>query len=133
MDDAETNVLSVLVVPRAVKLYTWQFQPLVAVAKPTTPALAATPVPTLIRKDAVPLFEATDGDVPKKPDEIVGAAFEYRRVVAVNVVNLIVLGVVPPIAPGEANVAPLSDDAFKLATLVVLVMLSGGVPVATVD
>ncbi len=48
-------------------------------------------------------------------------------------VPLIVLRVVPPIAPGAANVAPLSDDAFKFVTFVVEVTVIGAVPVAIVD
>ena len=40
-------------------------------------------------------------------------------------------GVVPPMVPGEANVAPLKLLAFRLATLVVLATVSGAVPVAT--
>ena len=42
-------------------------------------------------------------------------------------------GVVPPIAPGEAKVAPPSCEAFKFGTTVVLVTVSGAVPIATVD
>ena len=38
-------------------------------------------------------------------------------------------GDVDPIDPGLANVAPLNDDAFKFATLVVLLMVKGAVPV----
>lgn len=53
--------------------------------------------------------------------------------VAVKVVNEPVLGVVDPIGPGEAKVAPLRLEAFKLATLVVLATTKGAVPVETVD
>ena len=49
-----------------------------------------------------------------------------------RVVNEPVLAVVPPIAPGLANVAPVRELAFKLGTLVVLAMTRGAVPVATV-
>ena len=38
-----------------------------------------------------------------------------------------------PIGPGTANVAPLNEEAFKLATLVVEVTVNGAVPVATVE
>jgi succinate-acetate transporter protein len=41
--------------------------------------------------------------------------------------------VVPPIAPGAANVAPLKLDAFKFGTLVVLEITNGAVPVVSVD
>jgi hypothetical protein len=53
--------------------------------------------------------------------------------VAVKVVNEPVLGVVEPIGPGEAKVAPLKLDAFRLATLVVLETTKGAVPVETVE
>jgi hypothetical protein len=49
------------------------------------------------------------------------------------VVNAAVPGVLPPIAPGEAKVAPLNEDAFRLATLVVDEITIGAVPVATVE
>ena len=55
------------------------------------------------------------------------------KVVPFSVVKEPAAGVVPPIAPGEANVAPPSDDAFKFATLVVDATVSGAVPVATED
>lgn len=102
-----------------------------AVGKPITPVVAEL-VPTLIVKAAVPLFEAIEAPLPK-PDEIVGAALETHRLVSVSVVNLPVLGVVLPIAPGEAKVAPFSELAFRLATLVVEVTTSGAVPVETVE
>jgi hypothetical protein len=35
--------------------------------------------------------------------------------------------------PGDAKVAPLKDEALRLATLVVLATLSGAVPSATVE
>src|SRR6266540_791709 len=92
-----------------------QFHPVVAVGNPMTPLVAEPPVPTLMRKDAVPLFDETEGLEPK-PDEIVGAALEIKRFVSVRVVNFPVLGVVPPIAPGAAKVAPLRELAFKFAT-----------------
>jgi hypothetical protein len=53
--------------------------------------------------------------------------------VAVSVVNAPVDAVPPPIAPGAAKVAPLRLEAFRLATLVVLVTVNGAVPIATVD
>jgi hypothetical protein len=39
----------------------------------------------------------------------------------------------PPIAPGAAKVAPLRDDAFRLATFVVDATENGAVPVGNVD
>lgn len=72
--DAVTTVSSVRAPACAVKLYAWQFQLVVADAKATTPELAAVPVPTLTRKLACPLLDTIDGAVPKKPEEIVGAA-----------------------------------------------------------
>ena len=42
-------------------------------------------------------------------------------------------GVPPPIGPGAAKVAPPNDDAFRLATFVVLATTSGAVPVASVE
>ena len=53
--------------------------------------------------------------------------------VAPIVVKLADDAVVPPIAPGEAKVAPLSEEAFKFATFVVLVTENGAVPVAMVE
>lgn len=51
----------------------------------------------------------------------------------VRVVNAPLPGVVPPIAPGDAKVAPLKLEAFRLATLVVLATENGAVPVARVE
>lgn len=50
-----------------------------------------------------------------------------------RLVNVPAPGVVPPIAPGEANVAPLKLDAFKFGMFVVDDTTSGAVPVATVE
>jgi len=58
---------------------------------------------------------------------------EPDAVVLFRVVNAPVDAEPLPIAPGEANVAPLSDDAFRLATFVVDAITSGAVPVVTVD
>lgn len=63
----------------------------------------------------------------------VNAVVNVTVVVALKVVKAPVLGVPLPIAPGAAKVAPLSEDAFKFATLVVLETTSGAVPVAIVD
>ena len=46
--------------------------------------------------------------------------------------NAALLAVVPPIAPGLANVAPPNKLAFKLGTTVMLDTESGAVPVETV-
>ena len=53
-------------------------------------------------------------------------------VLAVMVVPVIAEGVVPPIAPGAAIVAPLRDDALRFGIFVVEATVSGGVPVTTV-
>ena len=53
--------------------------------------------------------------------------------VALKVVKAPELAVPPPMAPGAANVAPLKLEAFKFATLVVLVTANGAVPIAKVD
>lgn len=50
-----------------------------------------------------------------------------------RVVKAPVLGVVLPIGPGEAKVAPLRLLELRLATLVVLLTENGAVPVARVD
>ena len=55
-----------------------------------------------------------------------------KAVLAVIVVPLIVEGVVPPIAPGAAIVAPLRDEALRFGTFVVDATVSGGVPVTIV-
>ena len=52
---------------------------------------------------------------------------------AESVVNAPLPGVVPPIAPGDANVAPFNRAAFRFGTTVVLAIERGAVPVATVD
>ena len=53
--------------------------------------------------------------------------------VTLRVVNAPVEGVVPPIAPGIAKVAPFRVAAFKFATFVVEETENGAVPVAKVD
>ena len=67
----------------------------------------------------------------------VNAVAEAAVIVSVlEVVKLVkapVLAVPLPIAPGAANVAPLSEEALRLATLVVEVTTNGAVPIATVD
>jgi hypothetical protein len=52
--------------------------------------------------------------------------------VAPIVVKLAAAAVLPPIAPGEANVAPFSEEAFRFGTLVVLATVKGAVPVDVV-
>ncbi len=61
------------------------------------------------------------------------ASVEVIAPVAEMVVKAPVLGVPPPMAPGAANVAPLSEEALRLATLVVDATTKGAVPVANVD
>ena len=51
--------------------------------------------------------------------------------VAEIVVKAAVLANTEPIGPGLVNVAPLSNEAFKFATLVVLEIENGAVPVVT--
>ncbi len=50
-----------------------------------------------------------------------------------RVVKVPAAAVPEPMAPGAAKVAPLSELAFRLATLVVEAITSGAVPVATVE
>ena len=64
------------------------------------------------------------------PVEVIAASVVV--LVADNVVNAPAAAVVPPIAPGAVNVAPFSELAFRLATLVVEATMSGAVPVAIV-
>ena len=47
--------------------------------------------------------------------------------------NFPVEGVVPPIAPGDANVAPPNVEQFKFGTLVVDAIVNGAVPVVSVE
>jgi len=49
------------------------------------------------------------------------------------VVNAPLPGVVPPIGPGAANVAPFKSAAFRLGVTVVLAMENGAVPVAMLE
>jgi len=53
--------------------------------------------------------------------------------VALKFVKTPVDAVLFPMAPGAAKVAPLKEEALRLATLVVLLTTSGAVPVATVE
>ena len=53
-------------------------------------------------------------------------------VVLLKVVNAPVDAVPDPMAPGAANVAPLSELALRLATLVVEETINGAVPLASV-
>jgi hypothetical protein len=53
--------------------------------------------------------------------------------VAVRFVNVAAPGVVPPMVPGAANVAPPSAEALRFDTTVVEVTVSGAVPVETVE
>jgi len=55
------------------------------------------------------------------------------NLVALMFVKAPVDAVLFPIAPGEAKVAPLKEEALRLAILVVLLTTSGAVPVATVE
>lgn len=53
--------------------------------------------------------------------------------VPVMVVNAPIPGVVPPILPGAAKVAPPRNEAFRFATAVVLDIVKGDVPVDAVE
>ena len=76
--------------------------------------------------NTVPLNSTLGVDAAPAPLNVVSP-------LAVSVVNAPLPGVVPPIAPGDAKVAPLRLEAFRLATLVVLATTNGAVPVASVD
>lgn len=68
--------------------------------------------------------------VPIPTDPLLVAKF--APVVLLRVVNAPVDAVPDPMAPGAANVAPLSELALRLATLVVEATTNGAVPVETV-
>lgn len=55
------------------------------------------------------------------------------NLVALKFVKTPVDAVLFPIAPGEEKVAPLKEEALRLATLVVLLTTKGAVPVVTVE
>jgi hypothetical protein len=77
--------------------------------------------------------------VPKRPaDVLVTTPFVVNppsviEVFPVRAVKVPAAGVPPPIVPGAAKVAPLSDDAFKFATFVVEETTKGAVPVEIVE
>jgi hypothetical protein len=50
-----------------------------------------------------------------------------------NEVNAPVLGIELPIGPGDANVAPLREEAFKFGMLVLDATTRGAVPGETVE
>lgn len=106
---AAVPVELIKVVPRIV------VAPLIAFVPPDAPKVLAAlvPVPNVfVREAPVPIVELPEEEsVVKAPDE----------------------GVVEPIGPGDAKVAPFNDEAFKLATFVVEAMTSGAVPVASVE
>jgi hypothetical protein len=79
--DAVTTVVDRSAVALGLNSEIWQFQPFAAVGRPITPLVAVPPVPTLTLNVDVPLFDATDGDVPK-PLDIVGAVALYNKVPA---------------------------------------------------
>jgi hypothetical protein len=96
--------------------------PVLAVVAPIGPGAAnVEPFNELAFKLATTVFDATiNGAVP-------------AAIVDSTVVNLPVLAVVEPSAPGAANVEPFNELAFKLATLVVDATINGAVPIAIVD
>ena len=72
------------------------------------------------------------------PDNVPVPALAFATVVIFNLLALRFVkapvdGVVLPIAPGALKVAPFNDEALRLATLVVLLITNGAVPVATVE
>lgn len=77
--------------------------------------------------------------VPSKPPEVFVTtpalvnAVLVIEVLATIVVNEPVPGFALPIEPGEANVNPFNDEAFKLGMLVDDATTNGAVPVAIVD
>jgi hypothetical protein len=77
--------------------------------------------------------------VPRSPAALfvttpaVANPLSVTEVLPVKVVNVPAAAVPPPIAPGAANVAPLSEEAFKLATFVVDEITNGAEPVETVE
>jgi succinate-acetate transporter protein len=116
VDTVLTSVLAVAVVK----------VPAEAVVVPIAPGDAnVAPLNELAFKFATFVLELTiSGAVPV--DTVL------TSVLAVAVVKVPAAAVVLPIAPGDANVAPLNELAFKFATLVVELTISGAVPVATV-
>jgi len=68
--------------------------------------------------------------VPIPTDPLLVA--KLAPVVDANVVNAPVDAVPDPMAPGAANVAPLSELALRLGMLVVLATTNGAVPLASV-
>jgi succinate-acetate transporter protein len=110
-------------VPEVVKLVN---VPGAAVVPPIAPGDAnVAPLNELAFKFATFVVEVTvSGAVPV--DTVL------TSVLAVAVVKVPVEAVMPPIAPGDANVAPLNELAFKFATFVVELIVSGAVPVDTV-
>lgn len=109
---------------------------LVSSAAHDQPVGAVSPVAPLIVITAVHVFAPTV-NVPAAAPPVVA---EIEQPLVVNFVPLEINPVVsisdcavPPMTPGEANVAPESDEALRLATLVVLVTTSGAVPMARVD
>ena len=61
------------------------------------------------------------------------AVAKFVTPLELRVVKAPVPGVPEPIGPGAAKVAPFSEEAFRLATLVVEAITSGAVPVVTVE
>lgn len=97
--------------------------------------------PKLGSPDALPCktVVVVPAKVPIKPPEVlvttpaVDNPTSVTEVLAVTVVNVAAPGVVPPIVPGAAKVAPFRSEAFKFETTVVDETEKGAVPVLTVE
>src|SRR6267154_3116833 len=99
--------------------------PVVETFNPPEEVSANVPVELPIATVPVPVVAIVTLDAP--------AVAKFVAPVELSVVKAPVPGVVEPIGPGAAKVAPLKDEAFKLGTLVVEVTTSGAVPVETVE
>lgn len=89
---------------------TKQFQPVVAAGSPITPLVAEPPVPTFIRKAAVPLWTVTEGLVPK-PDDMVGTVADIKRPTVCSPASLSEASEAPaapvPIPRSPAEILPI--------------------------
>src|SRR5216684_3120861 len=86
------------------------------VTAPVRLALVATAA--ALRFATVVVLATTKGAAP-------GASVDVICPVALSVVKAPAAGVVPPIAPGAAKVAPLREEALRFTTLVVEATTSG--------
>lgn len=89
-------------------------------------ANVAPPKDEALRLATFVVLATTRGGLPVETVDVIAPVAEM-------VVKAAAAGVVPPIAPGAAKVALFRDEAFKFGMLVVLAIISGGVPVETVE